>query len=404
MKIIAIETVRSNSQKNVCFVKLVSDSGLVGLGESFYGANLVERHIHENLADVILALPEATPQAVLRYTRPYVGYQGGGAETRAMGAIDMALWDLIGKESGLSLSSLLGGSIRDSVPTYNTCAGSGYMSTTTRQESSNWGIADDLSTPYEDLDAFLTRPGLLARELFSEGIKAMKIWPFDGAAERSGGVDISRRELADGLRIVSDIRDECGDDMDILIELHGLWSPLGATRICQALEQFEPYWVEDPVRLDALDALAALRGSTSVTVATGETCVGRRGFLPLLQAKLVDIVTVDVGWTGGITEAVRVASLADTFGVPIAPHDCTGPVSLGIATHLVASQPNGLIQESARSFMRTWYQDFAEGVPRYIDGRLEVSKQPGHGVQLNPDVESRADSTVRTSGALTASV
>jgi L-alanine-DL-glutamate epimerase-like enolase superfamily enzyme len=153
------------------------------------------------------------------------------------------------------------------------------------------------------------------------------------------------------------------------------------------LTALRPYWIEDPLRADAVDALAALRAQVDVPIATGETCVGRRGFLPLLQRDAVDVVTVDVGWTGGITEAAKVAALADAYSVPIAPHDCTGPVSLAVATHLVCSQPNGLIQETARSFIRTWYDQLVEGLPTVLGDQVRVSAAPGHGVRLRDGLD-----------------
>ena len=397
MRITSIETIRTAQQSNLCFVTLTTDMGLVGLGESFYGASTVETYIHDQLAPALLALDDPSPHAVASAMRPYVGYQGGGAETRALGAVDMALWDLLGKQAGIPLSALMGGTVRSSVRTYNTCAGPKYVSSTSQQTSSNWGVAGSDSHIYEDLIAFLTRPRELARSLLGEGYTAMKIWPFDQAAERNHGVDLTQQELDAGVRIVGEIRDEIGDDLGIMIELHGLWLPRGAMRIAQALEPYRPFWLEDPIRPDAVHALQSLKQQTSIPIAAGETTVGRRGFLPLLDEGAIDVVTVDIGWTGGITEALRVASLADTFGVLIAPHDCTGPVSLAVATHLICTQTNGLIQESARAFMATWYRDAAEGFPTVVNGALTPSSTPGHGVSLADDLVGRPGITVRSS-------
>lgn len=395
MKVVALETLRPQVQSNVCFVRLRTDSGLTGLGEAFFAAGAVEAYLHDSIAPLLLGLTDPTPERVAKLLAPYVGFQGGGVETRANGAIDIALWDLLGQSAGLPLCDLLGGTVRDTVTIYNTCAGSGYVSRTTRQSSDNWGLRAD--NPYEDLDAFLNRPGELARELWDEGIRGMKIWPFDQAAERSGGTDIAADDLARGIAVVEAVRAEVGFDMDLMIELHGLWQRRGAARICQALAPYRPYWVEDPMRPDAVDALAGLRREIDVPVATGETCIGRRGFLPLLQRQALDVVTVDVQWTGGLTEARKVATLADTFGIPIAPHDCTGPVSFAACVHLVASQPNGLVQETVRAFLRTWYPEFATGLPAVADGVVRPSREPGHGVRLRDGVEDRSDVTIKVS-------
>jgi L-alanine-DL-glutamate epimerase-like enolase superfamily enzyme len=143
--------------------------------------------------------------------------------------------------------------------------------------------------------------------------------------------------------------------------------------------------------------LARLRDATEVPVATGETVVGRRGFLALLQRGAVDVVTADVQWTGGLTEARRVATLADTFGVPVAPHDCTGPVTFAACVHLVVSQPNGLIQETVRAFLRTWYRELVEGLPEVVDGHVAPSREPGFGLRLVSGLTDRDDVTRRVS-------
>jgi galactonate dehydratase len=398
MKVVALETLRPNAQPNVCFLRLHTDTGVVGLGEAFYGASAVEAHLHDTVAGVLLGLADLTPERAARLLTPYVGYQAGGVETRARGAVDVALWDILGQVAGLPLSDLFGGAVRDPVRIYNTCAGSSYVRTSTRQSSENWGLPGETADrTYEDLDAFLNRPGELARQLWDEGIRGMKIWPFDLAAERGAGTDISADELARGLAIVEAVRSEVGFDMDLMIELHGLWQRRGAVKICQALGPYRPYWVEDPIRPDAVDALAGLRREIDVPVATGETCVGPRGFLPLLERQAVDVVTVDVQWTGGLTEARKVAALADTFAIPIAPHDCTGPVSLAACVHLVSSQPNGLVQETVRAFLRTWYGEYAAGLPEVTGGVVRPSRDPGHGVRLREGIEDRPDVRTRLS-------
>lgn len=352
MKVRIVETLRPANQPNLCFVRLHTDTGLIGLGETFYGSSAVESYLHDQVTPELLRLADPTPGLVADALRPYTGYQGSGVETRANGAVDVALWDLLGQSAGLPLTELFGGAVRESVPIYNTCAGARYVANTSRQDSANWGLPSDGEPgPFEDLHAFLTRPAELARELAAEGIGGMKVWPFDRAAERTGGLSISPAELDDGVAIVAAIREATGPDMDVMVELHGLWYRRAAAKICRALADYQPAWVEDPLRPDAMRALAALRDETDVPIATGETMAGVRSFLQLLESGAADVLTLDPSWAGGITEARKIASLAEAYGVPIAPHDCTGPVSLAVATHLVCSQPNGLVQETARGFM-----------------------------------------------------
>ena len=384
MRIVAVETIRPYLQPNLLFLQLHTDDGRIGLGEAFFGARTVEAYLHESAADVLLATEDPTPEGMALKLAPYTGFQGAGVETRGNAAVDLALWDLVGQQAGMPLVTLFGGPVRASLPTYNTCAGPGYISRSTRQQSENWGVPIGEPQRWDDLDAFLNRPAALARELWDEGMRGMKVWPFDRAAEASGGTTITPDELSRGLAVVEAIRSEVGFDMNLMIELHGLWNRLGATTILQALEPYQPYWVEDPLRPDAVDALAALSNDVDVPIATGETVVGRRGFLPLLDRGAVEVVTVDVQWTGGLTEARKIAALADTYGVPVAPHDCTGPATLAACIQLTQSAPNGLIQETVRAFLRTWYDELVDGLPEIIDGQVCATSAPGHGVTLRP--------------------
>lgn len=398
MRIVRVETIRPEVQKNICFVRLHADNRLSGLGEAFFGSRAVEAYLHETAAPVLLTLESASPEFASRALSPYTGYQGGGAETRGNGAVDVALWDLLGKSANMPLAQLLGGPVRDSIETYNTCAGSQYINDSPRQTSANWGLdGANAVRAYEDLTAFLEHPAELARELWDEGIRGMKVWPFDRAAEANDGLDISPSELAQALSIVEGIREEVGFEMKVMVELHGLWSRRAATVIADALTPLRPFWIEDPLRADQVTALASLRRDIDVAVALGETAVGRRGFQPLLDQAAVDIVTMDVGWTGGITEARKIASLADMHGTPIAPHDCTGPVSLAVGAHLAMSAPNGLIQETARAFYRTWYDALADGFPTLVADRLYLNDRPGHGVTLLPGLETSRQAITQTS-------
>ncbi|QPE03458.1 mandelate racemase/muconate lactonizing enzyme family protein [Microbacterium schleiferi] len=383
MRIVEVETLRPAFQPNLCVVRLRTDDGLEALGEAYYSAEAVEVYIHASLVPLLLGSADLSPEKFAAVAHPYVGYQGGGVETRAIGAIDIALWDLMGKRASLPVAELLGGPVRDGVRVYNTCAGPGYVSTTSRQHSSNWGL--ETAGVYEDLHAFLHRPAELTAELRDEGITGMKVWPFDRFAEESRGNEISGSQLREGLRVIEQIRTVAdASEMALMVELHGLWNRPTATRIIRALSDYDPYWVEDPIRADGIDALARLREDVSVPLAIGETAVGIRGFLPLLQSGAASFATVDAQWTGGLSQARRVAALADAFLTPIAPHDCTGPVTFAAVCHLTISQPNAVIQESVRAFLRTWYPEVVEGLPTIADGMLTISSAPGLGISLSP--------------------
>jgi L-alanine-DL-glutamate epimerase-like enolase superfamily enzyme len=397
VKITKIETLRPLMHPSSLWIQLHDEKGNVGLGETFFSQSVIEEYVHAIAAPLLLSLPSASPESVSLALTPYIGFQGGGIEMRALGGIDIALWDLWGKRLGAPVVELLGGQVRDNIKIYNTCAGTSYMKKTSSQNIKNWGIGEGETQEYEDLNAFMTNPAKLARELFDSGIKGMKIWPFDLAAERTLGASISKEELDFGVGVVAAIRKEVGLEMDIMIELHGLWQRPVAETIMNALASYDIYWFEDPIRPDAIDAISFLRASTGQKIATGETAVGRRGILPLLQKNAVDFVTIDVQWTGGLTEARKIASLAQTFAIPIAPHDCTGPVSLAACTHLVLSQSNSILQETARAFINTWYQDFVTGIPIIKNGYISITKDSGHGVMLKDWVYKDSDIIIRTS-------
>ena len=397
MKISKIETFRPLSHPSSLWVEVHDDKGNVGLGESFFSQTVIEEYIHTIAAPLIFSAANINPETLSFILTPYVGFQGGGIEMRALGALDIAVWDLWGRQTHSTMADCLGGKLQDSIKIYNTCAGSSYMKKTSSQNTKNWGVAESKEKKYEDLDAFLNTPGKLARELFDSGIKGMKIWPFDQAAEKSLGNSISQKELDAGVKIISAIRDEVGMEMDLMIELHGLWNRPAVKQIVDAITPYKPFWIEDPLRPDAIDALTKLRSQISVPIATGETAVGRRNILPLLQNGALDYLTIDIAWTGGLTESRKIAALADLFAVPVAPHDCTGPVALATSAHFSMSQRNGFLQETARSFINTWYKDFVDGIPKIEDGRIYLPDSDGHGVCLQSWVRSSADVIVRTS-------
>lgn len=399
MKITKIETFRPLSHPSSLWVEVHDDKGNIGLGESFFSQTVVEEYIHTIAAPLIFASGSINPESLNFTLTPYVGYQGGGIEVRSLGALDVAVWDLWGKRINATMADSLGGKLQDSVKIYNTCAGSSYMKKTSSQNSKNWGVAESDENRYEDLQAFLNTPAKLARELSDSGIPGMKIWPFDTAAEKSFGNSISQKELEAGVKIIAAIRDEVGMDMDLMIELHGLWNRPTAKRIIDAITPYQPFWVEDPLRPDAVQALAKLRSEISVPIATGETAIGRRQILPLLEKGAVDYLTIDISWTGGLTESRKIASLADLFAVPVAPHDCSGPVALAISTHFSVSQRNGFLQETSRAFINTWYKDFVDGIPKIENGRIFISDTSGHGVTLQPWVRTSDEVFVRTSQA-----
>ena len=403
MTIVRIDTVRIAEFPNLLYVLIHDDAGRVGLGETFYGAAAVEAWVHESAAPLITGEDPGRIGAIARSLTGPVGWGGSGAETRGRSAIDIALWDLLGQTAGLPLSALLGGAARTSANVYNTCAGYRYVRTGVSQTLDNWGLParGEDAGPYEDLEGFLTRPGELAESLLEQGIRAMKIWPFDGCAEMTGGTSVDSGDLERGLRPLREIRAAVGMEMDVMIELHGLWQREPAQRIVTACDAFEPRWYEDPLRADDVEGLAKLAARTPTPLAVGETVAGLAHFRRLCEHGAAGIVVFDAGWCGGLSEARKIAAVAEAHALPVAAHDCTGPVGFTVGTHLSVALANAAIQESVRAHHSTWYAELVEGLPPIENGVVRPPDAAGHGVRLRPDVLKRLDTSVRSSHATT---
>jgi len=398
MKITGVETLHLGEFPNVLWVRIHTDEGLVGLGETYFGAKATAAFIHESAAPVLLGEDPFRIEALHRKLTPYVGFQAAGAEMRGISAIDVALWDILGQATDQPVWQLLGGLTREKVRTYNTCAGYRYVRADPDWSTSNWGLDEVSDGPYEDLDAFLHRADELALSLKEQGITGMKIWPLDYAAAASDGHYISPSDLNKALEPFRKIRNAVGDDMDIMVELHGLWRYPAALQIATALEEFNPFWFEDPVRADSVPALAEFASRTHVPVCASETVSGHWSWRELIQTGATAIVMPDVIWCGGFTSAKRIGALADAWHRPLAPHDCTGPVAFAAAVALSISQPNVLCQESVRAFHSGWYRELVTDVPEIRDGHIYPLMGAGLGTRLQPGIATRPDADRVVSG------
>jgi L-alanine-DL-glutamate epimerase-like enolase superfamily enzyme len=398
MKVTAIETIRSEEFPNILWVQVHTDEGVTGLGETFYGPASAEGHIHGLIAPYLIGKDPRNIEAHQAHLIGYIGFVGASAEMRGRSAVDIALWDILGKTSNLPLCDLLGGRVRDKIKVYNTCAGYSYVQTKPTQGTANFGL-DATKGQYEDLDAFLHRADELAHSLLEMGISAMKIWPFDYAAEASSGYWISADDLKRGLEPFEKIRAAVGDRMEIAAELHSLWSRPMAVKIARALEPIKCMWVEDPVFMDHMQSIGEVARSTRSPIAVGETRGSRADFRQLLELEALSMVIVDLSWCGGISEARKIGSMAETYHVPIAFHDCTGPVVLAVSTHLALNARNCWLQEMVRAFYYGWYHRFVTELPPIQNGMITVPNGPGLGLSLQPDVMTRPGVTVRRTTA-----
>lgn len=393
MQIKQIETIRVAAHPNLLWVRVHAGDGLIGLGETYYQPAAVEAIVHDFAAPLLLGQNafdrERHWQALFCYAN-FFGY--AGAEMRAISALDIALWDLLGQHLGQPIYNLLGGRCRDRIRVYNTC----------------------VNTPrHPDQDGFLQQPGELARSLLAEGITQMKVWPWDrfapqlqvkavtGPAGWSAvgpvGHDLAPEDLAAGLRCVQEIRAAVGDRMRIAIEGHSRWDINCALRIARALEPYDVTWMEDVIQPDCVADLRRLVAETRVPQCVSERLFTKFAFREVLAAGAAHIVMPDVIWTGGLTESAKIATLADAHHLPVAPHDCTGPVNLLACLHLCAAIPNAMVMEIVRGFVRGYYTELLTQPVELRDGHIALEFGAGLGAQLRPEVLKRTDTIIRVS-------
>lgn len=372
MKITAVETIHLSRGITVhqgpiqwLWVRIHTDSGLVGLGETYPRPEIEAAVVRTALAPVLL---DRNPLEIDRlWTDMFesVSYSGwAGAEMRAISAVDMALWDLLGKATGQPVYQLLGGASRSSIRIYNTC--------------------------YDHID-FHKEPVRLAKELLDSGIRAMKIWPFDPIARRNRGQHITPDEVRTGAEPLRQIREALGDSMEIAMEFHGFWNLTSAIQIAKALEPLQPLWLEEMLPQDNLAAYRELSRHTISPLCVSERLMTRWGFRELLDNRAARLIMPDLSWCGGFSEAKKLAGMAETSYLPIAPHNCGGPVLHFASAHLAANLTNLYILETVRRH----YADEYKGITT-VDllperGHLPLPPGPGLGVELNPAIFERPD-------------
>ncbi len=374
MRITKIETIRIRKGLTVhagpigyLWVRVHTDEGLTGLGETYPHPSSEQAVVLERLAPALIGRDPLAIEAIWRDCFLAVSYSGwAGAEMRAMSALDIALHDLAGKAARLPVYQLLGGPCRERTPIYNTC--------------------------YDHFD-FLTQPVELARSLLDMGIRAMKIWPFDPVAKETGGHSISPEQLRRGLGPLEKIRQEFGDSIDVAMEFHGYWDLPCATRIAAALEPLEPMWLEEMLPQDNLAAYRELARSTRLPLCVSERLMTHWQVRELLELRAARIVMPDLAWCGGFTSARKIAALAEAHYLPVAPHNCGGPVLHWASAHFAAAVPNLRILETVRRHYDDEYValGFFRNRLRPQDGALPLPPGPGLGIELEEDRLAAAD-------------
>ena len=370
MKITSIETVHLSKGITVhagpvqwLWVRIHTDEGLIGLGETYPYPEAEKAIIHRSLAPVLLGRDPLSIDRLWADMFGAISYSGwAGAEMRAISAIDIALWDLAGKATGAPIYQLLGGASRAGVRTYNTC--------------------------YDYID-FMTEPVRLARELFESGIRAMKIWPFDGIARETRGQYVTADQIRRGIEPLRLIRQEFGDSIDVALEFHGYWNLPCAIQIAQAVKPYSPMWLEEMVPQDNLAVYKELAATTDIPLCLSERLMTRYGYRELLENRAARIIMPDVCWCGGISEAKKIAMMAETYYLPVAPHNCGGPILHYASAHLAANLTNLNILESVRRHYLDEYRGIVTKDLVAVDGEIPLPPGPGLGVELDASVFSR---------------
>ena len=406
MKITGVETIHIAEYFNLIWVRIHTDEGLIGYGESFRNASSVASYVHETLAPYLigrdpLRVSEHTAAFRAKLDNRLTGFPTRSVELRAVSAIDMALWDLMGKALGQPIHQLLGGLCRDKAIVYNTCVRPGRNNVRrqlthyvppeqeTRQTSDDWTAAGD---DFTDL-------GTLAGELIGEGFTAMKFSPFDRFADKTGGLDISLADLKQGIAGVKRIREAVGSGIDVYVDYHGRWQLPGAIKVARILDEFDVSWHEDPIQMHNFDDVARFRDAVRGHVVGSEAFGTVDWFREALVRGAVDVMMFDVGWVGGISEGRDIAALARTFGRPFAPHDATGPLILASSVHLVMASPAALKQEIVRVFLNGYYRDLVTELPRVEGGFVYPMTGSGLGTELLPSLLARKDAVFRYSSS-----
>ncbi len=403
-KIVAIETaIPSNIMTNLILVRVHTDDGLIGCGETYYTPHAIDALIHDWMAERLIGAEATDIESHWRFLYERCSAFGfPGAELRALSAIDVALWDIMGQMCGQPIWKLLGGATQKKVRIYNTCGGPGYGTQKQRPAGMHpgWpGHGDEGQPgPLQDNWASFHAAGDLAEELVSEGITGMKVWPFDRYAHRGGGAYLSAAEIDEGMKPLREIRKRVGDRIEIMIEGHAFFQLASALRLAEALTEIRPFWLEDVPRVDNIATLADFRQRCRLPVAASEMLLGRASYLQLLQANAADYVMIDPTWAGGISETRRIIELAQAYNISATMHDCTGPMTLFAGLHCSVASRNVVLQETVRAHIRTFYKDLIDRQPVIENGWLLPPTDPGLGTAFLPGLFKSGNHPVRRTG------
>ena len=390
IRITAIETVIPDSlMPGLLLLRIHTDRGCIGHGETYYAPHAVAAMIHDWMGRRLLHSDPLSIESHWRFLYERCSAFGGkGAELRALSAIDLALWDILGQVCEMPVWQLLGGKARDRVRVYNSSGGPSYGRRTGAQTDQGWPGHGDIGKqgPLEDNWSSNFAAGDLAEELLSEGYTAMKFWTFDRAYHEHGPHFLPWSAVKECLRPMEEVRARVGDRMEILLDGHGFFQLPAALRIAEAMRDLKPLWLEDVMRIDNADTLADFRDKAQLPIAVSEMFPTREEYRLVLEKRAADYVMIDPTWVGGISETRRLAELAQSYNVPATMHDCTGPLTLFAGMHVATAVPNVVFQESVRAHIRTFYSSLIETNISIEHGFAIPPTGPGLGTRLLPEL------------------
>jgi len=359
MKITRVEPLffGTESADDWLFVKVSTDEGVVGYGEASNAARIAVAAVQELGARLVGLDPSRIEQHWQFLYRTYHNVRGGPIATAAISGIEIALWDLKGKTLGVPVYELLGGRCRDRLKAY----------------ANGWSRGVD--TPQSAAESAVAAVAL--------GYGALKWDPF-GAVNNIVEPEHLRQSIAQ----VRAVREAVGPDVELLIEAHGKLNVNNAIRAGRMLEELDPYWFEEPVDPENVDAMVKVAAEINIPIATGERLYTKFGFRELLARQAADIIQPDVCHTGGILETKKIAAMAEAHYVPVAPHNPFGPINTAAAMQVDTCTPNFLIQEMIVRHLPTYRNILTEPLELH-DGYLEIPTRPGIGFELNEEFIAR---------------
>ena len=369
MKITKIKTLQLKPYPRNIWVVLETDEGIAGLGETSAKPGAVRTMIHEVCSTFLLGQNPLDIEWIWNNMFRAFNFHGyAGTELKALSAIDIALWDVMGKYTGQPIYRLLGGPVRDRIKLYVTCGGSGP-----------------------------TPPGELAKAILAEGITIIKIGAFDHAsAPPFLGHYLPPEVLEAGLDVIRQIRKTVGDRMEVAVDLHGRLNVMTAIQVSRALEPYDILWIEDPVTHESEGAIAEIKAATKIPVVVSERFFTRYAVRRILEKQAAHVIKVDPVWTGGITECKKIAAMAEAYDIPFTLHNCFGPIQHLVTAHLSLNIPNTWVTETVRQAARAYYGDILTRLPSMENGYMVPPDAPGVGAELRPELWEREDAICDT--------